>query len=284
MSLPTFILRQGDVGQEVARLQQGLITRGAFGVDADGEFGAKTAQALRALQDRFGLRVDGEAGPATLGVLGIAPLLGIDVSHYQGRIDWPTSARSVAFAYCKASQDQGGPDPSFERNVRGASATGLPTGAYHFAMPDSDLDADAEAAAFLARAMPLRELLTLPAMLDLEANPGHLAGAALTTWVLRWCELVAAALGQVPLVYSARLFAQDAHQRLSAAGIGNWIAAYRGPTAVDPGVAGCRPAWAIWQFSDQGEVPGIAGHVDLDWLAGGQAALQLLLRRVVSDV
>src|SRR5690349_18650218 len=58
---------------------------------------------------------------------------GVDVSAYQGRIDWPTlAAQDVDFAYIKATEGSGFVDERFEDNLRGAREAGLLVGAYHF--------------------------------------------------------------------------------------------------------------------------------------------------------
>ena len=85
-------------------------------------------------------------------------LKGIDVSHYQGAIDWPAVARDhVAFAYIKATEGVGGQDARFARNWRGAARAGIRVGAYHYFI--FCRSARAQAYNFLAatpRAVPAR--------------------------------------------------------------------------------------------------------------------------------
>jgi peptidoglycan hydrolase-like protein with peptidoglycan-binding domain len=67
---PTQTLRSGTTGDEVKRLQQSLNQAGAAPrLEEDGDFGARTEAALRAFQQKFGLEVDGVAGPDTFGLL-----------------------------------------------------------------------------------------------------------------------------------------------------------------------------------------------------------------------
>jgi len=61
------------------------------------------------------------------------PIRGIDVSHHQGKIDWPAvAADDVAFAYIKGSEGGDYTDPAFVDNRRRARAAGIAVGAYHF--------------------------------------------------------------------------------------------------------------------------------------------------------
>jgi lysozyme len=274
------LLRYGDNGQIVADLQRVLR------VKADGEIGPKTAAACRAFQAAQGLPV-GPIDMRTLAAAGVDPLPGIDVSHWQGKIDWrKVAAAGVRFVFVKASQDETSTDKTFAGNVRGAAGAGLPVGAYHFAWPETHDDPDDEAAGFLRAVEPVGDLLTLPAVLDLEANPGNLSPKALEQWALTWCEAVRTATGRMPLLYSgagkAGSFVNvrlDGGKALAAAGVRLWTARYRGAGAVDPGAAlGAWKRWAIWQWTGHGRVDGIVGDVDRNWLAGGQAALDALLQ------
>lgn len=64
---------------------------------------------------------------------------GIDVSHYQGTIDWPTlAAQDLDFAFIKATEGSGHIDECFQENWQAAGETGLCIGAYHFFSFDSD--------------------------------------------------------------------------------------------------------------------------------------------------
>ena len=67
------------------------------------------------------------------------PVHGVDVSHYQGEIDWPVLAgQNIQFAFVKATEGSIYTDETFEANWAGAQAAGLRVGAYHFFSYDSD--------------------------------------------------------------------------------------------------------------------------------------------------
>ena len=77
-----------------------------------------------------------------------APLAGIDVSHFQGEVDWgAVAAAGVRFAFIKATEGLDDVDPRFAQNWQGSRAAGLLRGAYHFLHPN--LDARQQAAHFL---------------------------------------------------------------------------------------------------------------------------------------
>jgi GH25 family lysozyme M1 (1,4-beta-N-acetylmuramidase) len=89
------------------------------------------------------------------GVFGQTPtaINGIDVSHYQGTINW-TSVKSagIEFAICKATEGTTYTDPTFATNYSHMKSKGITRGAYHFARPASD--AVTQARFFVNTVMP----------------------------------------------------------------------------------------------------------------------------------
>src|SRR5437899_6903950 len=77
------------------------------------------------------------AGTAAAAAPAGYPISGIDVSAFQGTVDWAAVAAGGAkFAYLRASEQDGIPDATFAANYQGAKANGLYAGAYHRARPD----------------------------------------------------------------------------------------------------------------------------------------------------
>ncbi len=265
----SYILHPGDQGQEVSRLQAAIGMQTATGI-----YDPATVAAVRALQQAQGLGVDGVAGPKTLGSLGIAPLPGIDVSHFQGTIDWTSvAAAGIRFAFIKASEGRTGTDDRFVTNWACSKVAGIPRGAYHFAHPAANSPED-EADNFL-RVLNAVDAADLPAVLDLEAAAIS-PPAALQDWAARWLRRVQAAANKTPILYTGSAFLRASLARGGALAptFPLWIARYNG--GVDPGDVGAWPEWRLWQWSANGAVPGIAHDVDLDWLVGGEAALTAL--------
>lgn len=73
------------------------------------------------------------------------PVRGVDVSHYQGTVDWrKLEEQQIAFAYIKATEGSSHVDGEFANNWKNAGATGLYVGAYHFFSFDSEAATQAE--------------------------------------------------------------------------------------------------------------------------------------------
>lgn len=201
-------------------------------------------------------------------------LKGIDVSHFQGRIDWPSVARQgIAFAYAKASEGNSVTDPMFSANYDAMRAAGVARGAYHFL--HADVDAGAQARHFLG-VLGAPQAGDLPPMLDVETACG-MQCAAIDSCALEWLTEVQKALGCTPLIYSSLSFWNSKLAACAAlCAYPLWIAEYNNAAApvLPRGVNG----YAIWQYAQTGKLDGIAGAVDLDRFNGDAAALAQLGR------
>lgn len=185
-------------------------------------------------------------------------LAGIDVSHYQGEVDWPAVAASgVRFAFIKATDGIDDVDPRFARNWTGARAAGMLRSAYHFFRPS--LDAERQAEHFLG--VVTMDELALPPALDVEVADG-LDPSALGQAIRTWLETVGAALGRTPIVYTDPTFWQQ-HVAADLSAYPLWLACY----ADQPEVPAPWRTWTFWQHTDAGTVPGVSGPVDLDYCA-----------------
>src|SRR5918996_1407603 len=186
---------------------------------------------------------------------GDEPLAGIDVSHFQGEIDWrAVEAADVRFAFIKATEGLDDVDPCFAQNWQRSRAAGLLRGAYHFLHPN--LDARQQAAHFLA--VVTLDDDALPPALDVEVTDG-VAPAALAACIEAWLGTVEAALGCKPVVYTDPSFWRD-NVGANLGGYPLWLACY----AAQPDVPEGWQGWVFWQHSQRGSVDGIAGPVDLD--------------------
>jgi GH25 family lysozyme M1 (1,4-beta-N-acetylmuramidase) len=196
-----------------------------------------------------------------------AALEGIDVSHWQGSIDWPrVAAAGKAFTIIKASESTDYVDPLYASNRAAAQAAGLWTGAYHFARPDATSgDAMREADHFVATVRLGRGDL-IPA-LDLEQS-GGLSVAALQTWVTAWLGEVTTRQGVRPMIYTSPAFwtkYMGDSSALADAGYKTlWIAHWGVAAPTVPANNWGGRGWTFWQYSNCGTVPGISGCVDLD--------------------
>ena len=197
---------------------------------------------------------------------------GIDVSHWQGTIDWAAvAAAGKRFVYMKASEGTSFVDRTYALNRAQAKAVGLYVGAYHFAQPDATPgDAVAEADHFLATAQIAQgELLPV---LDLEVAGGQ-STTALQAWVQAFMGRVYERTGVPGVIYvspsfwktymgNTDWFALNGYRTL-------WVAHWTGATApsIPAGNWGGQ-GWTFWQYSSNGAVPGIRGRVDLNRYRG----------------
>ena len=180
---------------------------------------------------------------------------GIDVSHFQGAIDWPTvEGADIRFAYIKATQGTKWVDPRFAENWSGVARTGIRRGAYHFLEPD--VDGTAQAKHFL-KTVELKEGDLLP-VVDVETKGPNLRVnlEKFLTEVKRQTKLDA-------MIYVAPAFWNDHLETSREEPWPNplWIAEYGVST---PRAAGSLGPWLVWQYEQDGRVPGITGPVDRD--------------------
>ena len=212
------------------------------------------------------LTKDGLTGREKTPLLGGYSVHGIDVSAYQGRIDWREVARNrVHFAFIKASEGNTLRDPRFARNWREARAAGILCGAYHYFQPNRDGRAQANN---FAAVVPLRPG-DLPPVLDVEAANFHDV-AVMRREVARWLRLIEGRYGVRPILYSNHGY----YTRHLAGHFDDyplWLAHYE---VAKPDLPPAR--WIIWQHSDEAYVPGIRGTVDFNVFQGSYAALQAL--------
>ncbi|MED3564153.1 GH25 family lysozyme [Bacillus xiapuensis] len=200
-----------------------------------------------------------------------ANLKGIDVSHWQGTIDWNQVKNSgIAFVYAKASEGAAYTDPMFSTNVKGARAAGLPIGAYHYARPSAPYnpdDAKAEAQ-FFVNVMTnggMGDFGDIMPVLDIEqpAATGTLTSDEITSWARVFTDTVKSLTNRQVMVYTGVWFVQqynDFGGKLSDLPV--WIARY---STTPPLAVGGWTQWTAWQYSDKGTIPGILGNVDLDY-------------------
>ncbi|MDQ0046490.1 lysozyme [Paenibacillus polymyxa] len=186
---------------------------------------------------------------------------GIDVSHYNGNIDWQqVAAAGKTFAFIKATEGTKYQDNQFLINVQGAREANILVGAYHFLNATTADGARQEAANFARALDSAGGRLDLPPVMDYENNPKGLTPAQINEVAHAFLDEMERLTGRQPIVYTGNVFASKFDPTFSMYKL--WVARYsttQKPTAV--------PAWNnwwAWQYSSTGSVPGIRGQVDLD--------------------
>lgn len=212
----------------------------------------------------------------------MATVPGIDVSYWNAGIDWPkVRATGQRFMFSKASEGDSYADPTFDDNWRGAKSAGLLRGAYHFFR--CNVDPKKQATKFIDYVKSMNDDGELPPVLDLETHDGQ-SKARIIERSKTWLDLVEAAFGKKPIIYSGQYFLQD---YLSEAGGGPpvwakdyplWLAQY--PNQYIPGMQPFLPRgwfkWTFWQYSDRGRLNGINANVDLNIYNGSLEELYSL--------
>lgn len=214
----------------------------------------------------------GRRGPATY------PVHGIDVSKFQGAIDWPTvRSAGVSFAFIKATEGGDRVDERFAEHWAATERAGVPRSGYHFyyfCRPAI------EQARWYIRNVP-RDPNALPPVLDMEWNP-HSPTCRLRPppeTVRREMRIFLNAVerhyGKRPIIYTT----VDFHRENIAGYFEDypmWLRSVADhPADVYPG-----HDWHFWQYTGTGLVPGIDGHTDINAFGGSIEDWQNWLKTV----
>lgn len=188
-------------------------------------------------------------------------LKGIDVSQWQGNIDWQkVKGAGVQFAMLRAGYGRNNLDTKFHRNAQGAIAAGIPIGLYWFSYALNVEMARREAQYAVEVAKKYK--ITWPIAYDLEYDTVSYAvknGVAITKslatqMAIAFCEEIKR-LGYIPMVYTNLDYLNRYFDR-SKLPYDLWYAQYASTASVADK--------EIWQYSSKGSVPGIAGNVDMN--------------------
>lgn len=196
-----------------------------------------------------------------------ATLPGIDVSKWQGDIDWDAvAADGIVYAIVRASHGINTIDEWFDSNWNESRGAGLYTGVYQYFEPGQDPIAQAN---ILLEMMGPLGPEDLPPVIDVESH-GDLPPAEVASAVGQWIAHVEAATGVKPIIYTGRYFWQDYVQSPDFAEYPLWIAHY---TDGCPNIPDQWSDWAFHQYTSSGSVAGVAGNVDRNDFNGDLAAL-----------
>ncbi len=195
-------------------------------------------------------------------------LNGIDVSHYQGDIDWAkVKAAGTSFAYAKAAEGNSSGDSKFAQNWDGMKQSGILRGAYDFYVVGDDPQTQAQN--FMNRVT--LEAGDLPPMVDIETEKaGAESDASLIADLHAYLKTLSAHYGVDPIIYTGPSF-WNAHLDGSFSGYPLWVAEYG--VSQPKSVTGWT-FWTMWQYSQSGSVDGISGAVDLDYFNGSLEQLK----------
>ena len=193
---------------------------------------------------------------------------GVDVSSYQGDIDWEElSGNDISFAFIKATEGSSYIDRCFDENIAGAQKTDLAVGAYHFMSFDSDGKSQAEN--FISKVKA--DMIDIPPVIDLEFygkyidNPPEFSKVEeiLKDLISELTEVY----GRKPIIYTNRqayyLYIAGAFDEYDI-----WMCDLMGRPEL-PG----EKEWTFWQYSHTGKLIGYSGgeeHIDMNVFNGSE--------------
>lgn len=197
---------------------------------------------------------------------------GIDVSYYQGKIDWQKvksmedDGVKISFAFIKATEGILSVDPYFQRNWREAPKAGLKVGAYHFFRPQKS--GLWQANFFLQTAS--FEKGDLPPVVDIESLDGtspEKMRKELNAFIIQVEEKTKVK----PIIYSGLKFYKD-NLRGFYDDYPLWVAHYH-----QPKIKLADKEWKFWQHSDKARINGINHVVDFNAFNGDSLKFQQML-------
>lgn len=189
---------------------------------------------------------------------------GIDVSNFQGTIDWnQVKAAGIDFAILKVGPVYGKPDDSFERNTAECERLGIPYGVYYYSYARSVKDANKEAdrtLAWLGGHHP-----SLPVYYDLEDSyilqDPNFSKDKLAQIAQAFCNRMEA-VGFKSGIYANLNWLNNYLDSPSLSGYDHWVAQYNWRCDY----AG---SYSFWQYSNSGNVPGVNGRCDMNYCFNG---------------
>ncbi len=205
------------------------------------------------------------------------PIHGIDVSKFQGDIDWSKVADSgVKFAWIKATEGGDRADARFQANWTGAKQAGIPHGAYHFVYwcrpPMEEM-------AFFEQNAPVEDD-ALPPVLDVEATPTsptchrHLTQEGAIADMQVMLNEMERHYGKRPIIYTTLDFYEAILSDGAFMDYPIWVRS----TKYHPAVKYGSRAWRLWQYQSDAWVPGIGAKVDRDAFYGDKQQWEAFLR------
>jgi GH25 family lysozyme M1 (1,4-beta-N-acetylmuramidase) len=203
---------------------------------------------------------------------------GIDVSHYDGEINWSELVKNnkLRFAYMKATEGARYVDPTFERNWQQSREAGLIRGAYHvfsFCKPAADQFA------LIEKHVP-RDQSALPIAIDVQWIDGPAIRdeekcndiPTVRRSLRDLAQMLRVAYSKTPVIHGFTSTFKDVIDEFDENAI--WLQDYKKtPGQTGPSLSGKNP-WTIWQFTSNAVLPGIHGHIDVNAFFGTEQQFQ----------
>lgn len=184
---------------------------------------------------------------------------GIDVSQWQGNIDWSQARTAVSFMIARAgfrgTSGRMAKDLTFLRNIAGAKKNGVTTGAYFYSIAQNEAQA-VEEASLAVEQVRAAGGVSLPIFIDMEdSRQAGLSNEERTAIVNAFCNTVRAA-GYTPGLYASKSWLTS---KINTGSLNCmiWCAQWNTKCTYTGN-------YGIWQYSNKGTIPGISGAVDMN--------------------
>jgi lysozyme len=204
------------------------------------------------------------------------PVQGIDISKYQGDVDWNRVRRAgIKFAYMKVSEGGDHVDERFYRNWEASARAGVARGVYHFMYWCRTAS---EQAVWFSQAVP-HDRTQLPPVLDLEWNhasvtcPNKVPRAEALAEIHKMLEIMEYHTGKKPVIYTDITFHREVLEG-EFPGYEFWLRS----VAAEPHKRYSGRSWSFWQYTATGRVPGVKGNVDRNVFNGSESEWKSWLR------
>ena len=195
---------------------------------------------------------------------------GIDVSHYQGNIDWEmvASDKNIKFVYIKASEGITISPKHYHLNIKEIRQAGIPVGAYHFFHPDISVQRQFDNFTKQVK----KEDQDLVPLIDVE-TPGKVPKKAVADSVKKFSDMLEKHYGCRPMIYTGSDFYNNyLSHKFSKYPL--FIARYS--TAKPVLKDGAK--WVLWQFTEKGKVAGIKDKVDMSRFNKGFGLANIMMK------
>jgi lysozyme len=196
-------------------------------------------------------------------------VIGFDVSHYQGEIEWKkvrfVENTPLQFVFIRATAGNDATDACFDYNWKESKRNGFIRGAYHYYRPNEN---SLEQAANFIKSVHL-EKGDLPPVLDIEALPENQSIDSLKTGLRRWLKKIDAHYHVKPIIYTGEKY-YDTFLRAEFSEYTFWIANY------NFWVEDIKDDWLFWQFTDSATINGVPCAVDINIYNGTPKMLKYM--------
>lgn len=192
-------------------------------------------------------------------------LKGIDISEFNGNIDFKKVKEEVDYIYIRATFGRYGVDKRFIEYTNEAIKHEIPLGFYFYSYAVDEVKAEEEVNFFLNTIEPFRENITYPLVIDMEDSDGYKVKngnpdkEVLTNICIKACEKIAEK-SFTPCIYACEDWFKN---RLDIEKLGTylkWVAFWETKEEnID------KKKYTMWQYSSKGKISGIGSRVDLDY-------------------